>query len=117
MVMIKPEWFLDTMNKALHTGRYPDPWKIAQFVLIPKPGKQDYAEPCAYRPLCMSDVPGKLLEQMIARRVKDHLESNNLLSKSQNGFREGHSKTIKKIGKEENAKKNKGLLHTSDSRR
>lgn len=57
-------------------------------MLIPKPGKTDYTDPSSYRPLSMLNVMSKLLEQIITKRLKDHLTKKGLLPPNQHGFRE-----------------------------
>jgi hypothetical protein len=37
-------------NAILHTGYFPDQWKVAQVILIPKPGKPP-EDPKSYRPV------------------------------------------------------------------
>jgi len=64
---------------------------MARLVLIAKPGHP--AEfPSAYRPICLLDEAGKLLERVVAARLKDHLSRVGPdLAESQFGFREGRS--------------------------
>lgn len=54
------------------------------------PGKS-VSEPSSYRPLCMLDSTGKLLERLILTRLNDHLDSTGLRSPYQYGFRRGRS--------------------------
>ena len=56
----------DVMDQCLKTGRFPTKWKKGRLVLIPKPGKPQ-GDPSAYRPLCLLDTYGKLLERLIVR--------------------------------------------------
>lgn len=87
MVRIKPKWFMAAMYRILHTGKYPG----CRTGPDPQTGNEDYTEPSAYRPLCMLDFTGKLMEQIIAKWLKEYLEANNLISANKYGVREGHS--------------------------
>ena len=72
------------------TGDFPEDWRLATVIPIPKPGK-DHAEPTNYRPIALTSCLCKTLERMINKRLIWYLESNNLLSRYQSGFRAGRS--------------------------
>ncbi|XP_029157038.1 uncharacterized protein LOC114929630 [Nylanderia fulva] len=78
-------------NECLRTGTFPQVWKKASIVLIPKEGKHK-EPPSAYRPICLLDEAGKILERVIAARLVHHLsrEGPNL-NERQYGFRAGRS--------------------------
>ncbi|CAB0036117.1 unnamed protein product [Trichogramma brassicae] len=57
-----------------------------------KPGKPA-EEPSSYRPLCMLDTAGKILEKIIRDRLEVITESPEGLSDHQYGFRKGRSTT------------------------
>lgn len=80
----------EIFTKCLSTGIFPDKWKLARLVLIPKPDKP-IGDPSAYRPLCMLDEIGKLLERIIVRRMQNHMRIIEVLSDRQFGFRIGKS--------------------------
>lgn len=73
-------------NLSLSLGYFPDKFKAAKLILIPKPGKQG-TNPIDYRPISLLEVPGKILEKVINTRFSTHLEANNILPQSQHGFR------------------------------
>lgn len=75
------------MNTAVNTGVFPNEWKKTELVLIPKPGETNLQDPSAYRPLCLLTSMSKLLEQLIANRIHEHIDMNNSLTDSQYGFR------------------------------
>lgn len=77
--------FRDVANRLLREGRFPEIWKRASLVLIPKPGGK------SYRPICLLDTMGKLLEHLLLRRLTDEIESKGALSDAQYGFRRGRS--------------------------
>ena len=71
-------------------GDFPEDWRLATVIPIPKPGK-DHAEPTNYRPIALTSCLCKTLERMINKKLIWYLESNNLLSRYQSGFRAGRS--------------------------
>lgn len=44
-----------------------------------------------YRPICILPAYSKVLEEVIAEQLTDHLETNKLIHPTQFGFRQGHS--------------------------
>ncbi|CAB0039506.1 unnamed protein product [Trichogramma brassicae] len=72
------------------TGVFPSGWKRQRLVLLPKPGKPP-DEPSSYRPLCMLDTAGKILERIICDRLELFTERPGGLSERQYGFRKGRS--------------------------
>jgi len=55
-------------NRCLKEGCFPSEWKMANLVLIPKGGKPGDS-PSSYRPICLLDEAGKILERIIANRL------------------------------------------------
>uniref|UniRef100_A0ABD2W6R7 Reverse transcriptase domain-containing protein n=1 Tax=Trichogramma kaykai TaxID=54128 RepID=A0ABD2W6R7_9HYME len=64
-----PDSFLQVYTACLRTGVFPACWKRQRLVLLPKPGKPP-DEPSSYRPLCMFDTAGKILERIICDRLE-----------------------------------------------
>lgn len=85
-----PDMFRIVLQKCFDEGYFPDRWKIQKLVLLPKPGKQP-GDPASYRPICLLDTLGKLLERIILNRLTHCTESENGLSRKQFGFRKGIS--------------------------
>ena len=85
-----PETALDTLlhifNGIWTTGVFQESWRLATIIPIPKPGKA-HAEPTNYRPIALTSCLCKTLERMINKRLVWYLESNNLITKLQSGFR------------------------------
>ena len=81
---------LDIFNDMWETGKFPESWELATVIPIPKPGK-DHAEPNSYRPIALTSCLCKTLERMINVRLVCYLESNNLISPVQSGFRSERS--------------------------
>ena len=46
-------------------------------VLLPKPGWSSYS-PSVFRPVCLLDEAGKLLERVVAARLESHLSGSVL---------------------------------------
>lgn len=79
-------------NSILSTGHYPSTWKTTKITMIPKPGK-DPSNPLSYRPISLISTTGKLLERILAGRLRNFCEENNLLPNTQYGFRQQLSTT------------------------
>lgn len=83
-------YLLDVINTIMLSGHIPKSWK-AQIVLpILKPNKQP-SDVSSYRPIALSNVVAKIAEHLVKNRLEWYVESNNLLAKSQYGFRRGKS--------------------------
>ena len=67
-------------------GKCPDIWKEATVIPIQKHGK-DNTDPINYRPIALTSCLCKSLERMINNRLTWFLESNDLLTEFQCGFR------------------------------
>ena len=76
-------------NKSVSTGEVPSLWRQANVVPIFKKG--DRSEKSNYRPISLTSVIGKMLESIIAKRIREHLEVNELIADSQHGFTKGKS--------------------------
>ena len=51
-------------------------------MFLPKEDKKDYSSPGSYRPIALLNTLGKALERVIAIRLKETSERNNLLPKT-----------------------------------
>uniref|UniRef100_A0ABD2W0M0 Reverse transcriptase domain-containing protein n=1 Tax=Trichogramma kaykai TaxID=54128 RepID=A0ABD2W0M0_9HYME len=89
-IAARPDVFLRVYTMGLETGVFPSGWKGQRLVLLPKPGKPP-DEPSSYRPLCMLDTAGKILERIICGRLEAFTERPGGLSERQYGFRKGRS--------------------------
>ena len=68
-------------------GVYPE---ILLEVLLRK-GNKPLGDSSSYRPICLLDAQGKLLEEMILQRLQGHMLRENGLSENQFRFRKGRS--------------------------
>jgi len=75
--------------KSLETGIVPSQLKIAKVVPIFKGG--DNLLPDNYRPISLLPNFSKILEKVVSNRLTNFLETHNLISQNQFGFRKGHS--------------------------
>jgi hypothetical protein len=85
-----PSLLLRMYNSCLAAGVFSSRWKCAKLVLINK-GKGDPELPSSYRPLCMLDTAGKVLEKLIRARLTAAIKAAGDLSPKQYGFRVGLS--------------------------
>lgn len=94
---------------------FPDHWKHAKVIPIPKPGK-DHSLASNYRPISLLSTLSKIFEKVILARINDFLADNNILPNDQFGFRHGHSAshlllhTIKSIKSSISNKGSTGML-------
>ena len=73
----------------LRQNRWPRIWKTSHVVPVRK--KSSRSEAANYRPVSLLSVMNKVLENIIARRLIIHLESQHLISDRQFRFRKGRS--------------------------
>ena len=76
-------------DTALKSGSYPNKWKRANVVPVHKKESKNILK--NYRPISLLPVCGKIFEKCIYNSLYSYLESNDILSKSQSGFRKGDS--------------------------
>jgi len=88
-VNLYPQSFAEIVNSCMRSAYYPPEWKMANLVLLHKPGKA-LDNPSAYRPLCMLDSVGKWFEKLLTGRLREHLTKTGQAS-NQFGFRPGMS--------------------------
>ena len=82
-------------NASLNLSYIPKSWKLAVVVMIPKPNK-DHTLPCNFRPISLLATLLKLLERLMLRRLLQWIESIDLISTFQSGFRK-HRQTKDQI--------------------
>ncbi|XP_043499917.1 uncharacterized protein LOC122522695 [Polistes fuscatus] len=80
----------ECFTMLLRRGVFPRVWKKARLVLIKKRYDSDDT-PSSYRPICQLYEVGKLFERIVVSRVSEFVESENILSSRQHGFRVGFS--------------------------
>ena len=78
-------------NLSIRSSLFPDAWKQALVIPIPKTGNLSLVQ--NYRPISLLPLPGKILEKLVHHQLSNYLEMGSLLSPDQHGFRRGHSTT------------------------
>ncbi|RMC19108.1 hypothetical protein DUI87_03712 [Hirundo rustica rustica] len=71
------------------TGEVPEDWKLASVTPIHKKGGREVHG--NYRPVSLTSVPGKIMEQFILSVIRQNLQDGQGLRPSQHGFRRGRS--------------------------
>lgn len=65
-------------------GDVPEDWKKANVTAIFRKGKTE--DPVKHRPVCLTSVPGKVLEQLILESVSKHTKDKKVVGNSQHVF-------------------------------
>ena len=76
-------------NQFLRRGEVPDDWRAANITPIFKKGRKDPDE--NYRPVSLTSIARKVLEPIVYSNICRHLNSGNIITPRQHGFRTGHS--------------------------
>lgn len=84
------DYLTSIYNACLKTQYFPNVWKTAKVIPIPKPGKP-LNRPASYRPISLLSSLGKVLEKLVKEKLLDFITHNNILPQEQFGFRQGHS--------------------------
>ncbi|EAQ84238.1 hypothetical protein CHGG_10642 [Chaetomium globosum CBS 148.51] len=76
-------------TRCLELGWFPNRFKRAKTVVLPKPGKAPpvYQTPGGYRPIALLPTLGKVIESVVATKVTLAAEANGLLPDEQMGNR------------------------------
>ena len=81
---------LDIINETWKSDTFPESWREALIISIPKPGK-DHFNPLNYRPIALTMCICKTVERMVNECLVWYLEKNGLLAKQQCGYRSNRS--------------------------
>ena len=76
------------LNDSLENQAIPDEWLDSHLAPVPKPEK-DRTSIKGYRIVTMQNTVGKLLEKVVARRLANQLENDNLLPSTLGSYRTG----------------------------
>lgn len=72
-------------QQSINTGTLPQDWLTANIIPIYKKGDPTLAS--NYRPISLTSVPCKILEHILYSHIIHHLNTHNILTDSQHGFR------------------------------
>ncbi|MCQ4187459.1 reverse transcriptase family protein [Klebsiella pneumoniae] len=76
-------------QRSLLTGEVPEDWRIANVTPIYKKGCKE--DPGNYRPVSLTSVTGKVMEQIVLREIMRHVRDGRGIRPSQHGFMKGRS--------------------------
>ncbi|KAF7372603.1 hypothetical protein MVEN_00123200 [Mycena venus] len=77
------------LEASLRIGYFPKSWRVFLTVTIRKPGKSDYTQPGAHRPIAEEECLGKVIESVVTEWLSGFAERHGLLSPNQFGGRPG----------------------------
>jgi hypothetical protein len=76
---------------CLNTGYTPTHWSTSKAIFLPKPGKPDYQDPRAYRPISLTPFLFKTLEKLMLWQANVTCLKDFPLHNNQHAFRQNHS--------------------------
>ena len=80
---------VDILKACFLLGYTPIRWRVAKVIFIPKPGKKDYEEARAFRPISLMNVMYKALERVVLMELQATSLFRFPLHESQHAFRKG----------------------------
>jgi hypothetical protein len=80
---------LNVINQSLDQGIFPELWKVATILPIPKVLNTEKGE--EFRGINVLPLYEKILEKIVYIQFKMLIDANNVLCSNQSGFRPGHS--------------------------
>jgi len=76
-------------ERSWRTGEVPKDWRKANVTPIFKKGKKE--DPGNYRPVSLTSIPGKMMEQLILEVIIKQVEEKDVIRSSQHGLTKGKS--------------------------
>ncbi|CAM5155124.1 unnamed protein product [Natator depressus] len=76
-------------ENSWRSGEVPDDWEKANVVPIFKKGKKE--DPGNYRPVSLTSVSGKIMDQVLKESILKHLEERTVIRNIHHGFTKGKS--------------------------
>jgi hypothetical protein len=74
-------------NACLQLQHFPAFLKTSRTIVLRKPGKSSYEAPSSWRPIALLKTIGKVVEKLVAKRIRSSAEEHHLLHPSQMGAR------------------------------
>jgi ribonuclease HI len=81
------ELLIQIFNATIQLKYTPKLWRSSDVIFLPKPGKDDYTERRAFRPISLMPFLFKTLERLVKWHMEQHATT---LHKDQHAFRKGH---------------------------
>jgi len=72
-------------------GYVPTAWRTSRVAFVPKPGRSDYSQAKAFRPISLTSFLLKTFERLIDRYIRDSVLSVHPLQKNQHAYQAGRS--------------------------
>ncbi|PKU43815.1 rna-directed dna polymerase from mobile element jockey- hypothetical protein [Limosa lapponica baueri] len=76
-------------EKSWRTGEAPEDWRRANVTPVFKKGKKE--DPGNYRPVNLTSIPGKGMEQLFLDVISMHVEEKKVIGSGEHGFIKGKS--------------------------
>jgi hypothetical protein len=84
------QYLTQLFNAILLCSYFPTQWKVAQIILILKPGKPPH-QLSSYRPISLLPIASKVFEKLLLKHLLPLVEHANLIPNHQFSFRPRHS--------------------------